>query len=146
VTTPITSSGGTFASRQTKQIPTPEPKDSTIVVGPSAAPAAGPQTQVASAPPDVTVLSESVRISRSGILETTGLKLRLEMRLTGSYWLPVVTYEIFEDVSLRHEYTADGSRKTVRIDLPPQAATELADNDITSNAQTYCDKFASTAR
>ena len=120
--------------------------DRTQVVAASPASDGAPNTQIASPPPDVVQISDSVRVSRSGAVETTGLKLRLEMRLTGTYWLPVVSYEIFEDVSLRHEYRADGSRKTVRIDLPPQAAKELAENDILSNWETYCDKFASTAR
>ncbi len=109
----------------------------------------GPTTQIAASvdegPTDTVQISEQVRVSRHGEVELHGLKLRLEMRLTGTYWLPVLGYEIFEDVALRHEYNADGSRRTVRIDLPPQAAKELAENDITSNWRVYCDKFASTA-
>jgi hypothetical protein len=148
-TVPASTSGGISTQEKIAQSPATQPvstDDSTQFV--AATPGGdGSTTQVVSEPPtDSVQLSELVRVSRSGEVETTGLKLRLEMRLTGSYWLPVVAYEIFQDVSLRHEYTADGSRKTVRIDLPPQAAKELAENDITSNHEVYCDKFASTAR
>lgn len=148
-TVPVASSGGSSTQNRFAQSPDTQPvsTDNRPQFVAAAAESDGPTTQIASEPPtDSVQVSESVRVSRCGEVETTGLKLRLEMRLTGTYWLPVVAYEIFVDVSLRHEYLADGSRKTVRIDLPPQAAKELAENDITSNWEVYCDKFASTAR
>jgi hypothetical protein len=72
---------------------------------------------------------------------TAGLRLRLEV-LNGT-WFPLVQYDVFAGVCLRHEYLLDGQRKTIRIDLPPQAALELARNDIQTNWQSYETKFAS---
>ena len=71
---------------------------------------------------------------------SSGFSLRLESK-QGDKWIPVVVYEIFDDVSLRHEYKLTGDRKTIRIDLPPESAVELAQNDITSNWSNYCIKF-----
>ena len=88
-------------------------------------------------------LETTARIMQSGTADelATGYRLVLEFD-SGSAWIPVVAYEIFEEVSLRHEYKTDGQRKTIRIDLPPEAAADLAANDINSNWRTYCDKFA----
>jgi hypothetical protein len=69
-----------------------------------------------------------------------GFILRLESK-QGDVWVPVVVYEIYNDVSLRHEYKLSGDRRTIRIDLPAPAAVELAQNDITSNWTNYCLKF-----
>lgn len=59
----------------------------------------------------------------------------------GSGWEPVVSYEVYDDVSLRNEHTQDGRKRTVRIDLPPPAARELANNDLNSNWKQYCAHF-----
>lgn len=59
----------------------------------------------------------------------------------GSGWEPVVSYEVYDDVSLRNEHTQDGRKRTVRIDLPPPAARELANNDLNSNWKQYCARF-----
>jgi LysM repeat protein len=88
-------------------------------------------------------LSEACRLVKSpgsGGPEA-GQKSRLEVRKTDDSWVPIVTYEIYDDVSLRHEFTLDGKRKTIRIDLPPQAVQELAENDLTTNWQNYCSRF-----
>ncbi|HEY9867799.1 MAG TPA: hypothetical protein V6D08_01210, partial [Candidatus Obscuribacterales bacterium] len=88
-------------------------------------------------------LSEACRLVKSagsGGLDA-GQKSRLEVKRTDDSWVPIVTYEIYDDVSLRHEFTLDGKRKTIRIDLPPQAVQELAENDLTTNWQTYCNRF-----
>lgn len=88
-------------------------------------------------------LSEAARLVRatggSGTLDA-GYKVRLEMRKE-SGWVPVIVYEVYEDVSLRHEFALDGKRRTVRIDLPPQAVRELADNDMSGNWQKYLQNF-----
>ncbi|MBI4534011.1 MAG: hypothetical protein HY711_08680 [Candidatus Melainabacteria bacterium] len=87
-------------------------------------------------------LSEACRLVKStgqGALDA-GLKSRLEVQHLNA-WMPVVMYEIYDDVSLRHEFSLNGKQKTVRIDLPPSSVQELADNDLTSNWQDYCQKF-----
>lgn len=88
-------------------------------------------------------LSEACRLVKStgSTGPDTGQKSRLEVRKTDDLWVPIVTYEIYDDVSLRHEFTLDGKRKTIRIDLPPQAVQELAENDLTTNWQNYCSRF-----
>lgn len=88
-------------------------------------------------------LGDSTRLVKisggSGTLDA-GFRLRLEIRWQAE-WLPVVLYEIYDDVSLRHEYLLDGKRQTKRIDLPPQSVQELAENDLTANWQNYARNF-----
>lgn len=69
-----------------------------------------------------------------------GIVCQLEVFRSGG-WEPVVSYEIYDDVSLRNEHTQDGRKRTVRIDLPPPAARELASNDLNSNWKGYCGRF-----
>jgi nucleoid-associated protein YgaU len=94
---------------------------------------------------DFVVLKErngNSRLLQAGNVENIGAGLRMQLEAwVNSVWLPVVIYEIYDDVSLRHECKPDGTRKTIRIDLPPQAAVELANNDLHSNWLTYCSKF-----
>lgn len=91
-----------------------------------------------------TQFSENARMLQSGGPESVkeGMKLRLEAQHNGA-WAPVIVYEVYEDVSVRHEFRSDGFKKTIRIDLPPGASIELATNDITANWHIYCDKFLS---
>ncbi len=69
-----------------------------------------------------------------------GIVCQLEVFRAGG-WEAVVSYEIYDDVSLRNEHTQDGRKRTVRIDLPPPAARELASNDLNSNWKGYCGRF-----
>lgn len=69
-----------------------------------------------------------------------GVVCQLEVS-RGNGWEPVVSYEIYDDVSMRNEFTPDGRKRSVRIDLPPQAARELAVNDLNSNWKGYCGRF-----
>jgi hypothetical protein len=84
-------------------------------------------------------LSESTRLINT---EEGGNKTRLEVQ-RNNRWTPVVTYEIYDDVSLRHEFKLDGTKKTIRIDLPPSAVKELAQNDLSSNWKNYSERFLS---
>lgn len=88
-------------------------------------------------------LGEASRLVKSSEnWSTAGGRFREQLEvLRGASWEAVVSYEIYEDVSLRHEHTPDGRRKTVRIDLPPMAAQELADNDLFQNWQSYCKRY-----
>jgi hypothetical protein len=74
-----------------------------------------------------------------------GYRLRLDV-LVNNQWAPLVMYEIFSGSCLRHELTADGQSKTLRIDLPPQAAIELANNDIETNWNAYEARSRSTSQ
>jgi nucleoid-associated protein YgaU len=87
-------------------------------------------------------LSDAVRLIKTGNKEelNLGYKSQLEV-LAGEKWIPVVSYEIYEEVALRHEFLPDGARKTIRIGLPPVSAIELAENDLSSNWTVYCDKY-----
>ncbi len=67
-------------------------------------------------------------------------KTALEMCNNG-IWSPVVAYEVFGDIRVRHEYQVDGKRRTMNIDLPPAVVCELAHNDLSSNWQTYCGNY-----
>ncbi len=88
-------------------------------------------------------LGEASRLVKSSEnWSTAGGRFREQLEvLRGASWEAVVSYEIYEDVSLRHEHTPDGRRKTTRIDLPPMAAQELADNDLFANWQSYCKRY-----
>jgi hypothetical protein len=90
----------------------------------------------------MTQFSEQSRMLQAGTADNIkdGMKVRLEAFFNGS-WLPVIVYEVYEDVSVRHEFRPDGFKKSIRIDLPPHAAIELATNDLTSNWDVYCEKF-----
>ncbi len=68
------------------------------------------------------------------------LKLRLEMKLDNQ-WLPVVEYNIDDQKSGLKVYDLFGVREVVPLGLNTRAARELAENDITTNAQRYCRRF-----
>jgi hypothetical protein len=61
--------------------------------------------------------------------------------LTDNIWVPVVTYEISDAGSLRHQYSFDGSHVSMPIDLPASAIEELVTNDLRSNWRNYYNHF-----
>lgn len=76
------------------------------------------------------------------IVKCDGLGIVCQLEVSrGNGWEPVVSYEIYDEVSMRNEFTPDGRKRSVRIDLPPQAARELAGNDVDSNWKAYCGRF-----
>lgn len=76
------------------------------------------------------------------IVKCDGLGVVCQLEVSrGNGWEPVVSYEIYDEVSMRNEFTSDGRKRSVRIDLPPQAARELAGNDLDSNWKAYCGRF-----
>jgi hypothetical protein len=91
----------------------------------------------------ITNLSESARIVTFGNQSANGagFRARLEVLQNESFWLPVVSYEINDGISWRYEFNLTGSRKSVRIDLPTQAAKGMADNDLSTNWARYCEAF-----
>lgn len=104
----------------------------------------GDATAYSGAAEGVNVLEVFDEYSRLVEFELSGYVLRLEA-LTARGWEHVVAYEIYDDISLRHEYSPGGSRKTVRIDLPPTPARELAGNDLRSNWDRYVRRFLDMA-
>lgn len=87
-------------------------------------------------------ISETCRIVSFGNMDDSGVgfRTRLEVRQE-EFWLPVVRYEINGDASWRHTFNLGGTRKTTRIDLPSRAAKEMAEHDLTTNAQKYSEAF-----
>lgn len=87
-------------------------------------------------------LSETARlvhIKDAGV-SNSALGSRLEV-LKDNQWRPVVSYEIYPDIALRHEFSLDGKKRTVRIDLPPASVQELAENELSNNWSQYCQKY-----
>lgn len=68
--------------------------------------------------------------------------LLLQTQVEGR-WLPVAGYEMREDAAVRIDYTDPRHKSSVRIDLPPSAAQDLAKNDLVKNWQNYKRKFMS---
>ncbi len=91
-------------------------------------------------------ISESCRIVSFGNMDDSGTGFRTRLEVSQQdFWLPVVRYEINEDASLRHTFNLGGMRKATRLDLPSRQAKEMAENDLTSNAEKYCAAFLAGA-
>ncbi|MCW5822949.1 MAG: LysM peptidoglycan-binding domain-containing protein [Cyanobacteria bacterium TGS_CYA1] len=67
--------------------------------------------------------------------------LLLLQALVDGRWLPVAGYEMRENAAVRIDYTDPKARSSVKIDLPPSAAQDLAKNDLIKNWQNYKRKF-----
>jgi len=61
--------------------------------------------------------------------------------LIDEVWTPVLSYEVGHDSSVRHEYSRDGRKKTIKIDLPSGAVGEMVTNELTSNWLDYCQRY-----
>ncbi len=88
-------------------------------------------------------LDPSVRLVKSTIKwePSVGVfRSQLEL-LLDEIWYPVIFYEVFPQMAVRHEYIGGGRKKSVKMDLPPTPAQELADNDLVNNWQRYCHTF-----
>jgi hypothetical protein len=87
-------------------------------------------------------ITETCRIVSFGNMDDSGVgfRTRLEVRQE-EFWLPVVRYEINDDASWRHTFNLSGTRKTTRIDLPSRAAKEMAEHDLSMNAEKYAKAF-----
>ncbi|HEY9784322.1 MAG TPA: hypothetical protein V6D17_02900, partial [Candidatus Obscuribacterales bacterium] len=89
-------------------------------------------------------LGENCRVVHS---ETADGRIRTQLEvLTGETWIAILTYEVCDTTSVRHEFAPDGRKKTMPIDLPAAAAQELIQNDLQSNWQEYCRKFLAGKR
>ncbi|MDX2105206.1 MAG: LysM peptidoglycan-binding domain-containing protein [Candidatus Melainabacteria bacterium] len=67
--------------------------------------------------------------------------LLLLQALVNGRWLPVAGYEMRENAAVRIDYTDPRARSSVKIDLPPSAAQDLAKNDLIKNWQNYKRRF-----
>jgi hypothetical protein len=90
-------------------------------------------------------LNRSVRLVKSAVRWEPAIgvfRAQLEV-LHQETWYPVIFYEVFPQGAVRHEYVGAGKRKSVKMDLPPSAVQELADNDLINNWEAYCKRFVS---
>lgn len=70
------------------------------------------------------------------------VKQQLEV-LSGEDWIPVLAYEVGNHSSTRHEYSRDGRRKSISIDLPSVAVGQMVQNELSQNWEKYCERFLS---
>jgi hypothetical protein len=96
---------------------------------------------------EVEVLSDNCRLVKSEreLADARFYCRQLEVR-SGDEWFPILVYEVGSDSSVRHEYSKDGRKKTVKIDLPGGAVGEMVENEITRNWRDYCSRFLSGKR
>lgn len=90
-------------------------------------------------------LDPSVRLVKSTMKWDPAVgvfRSQLELLLEDT-WYPVIFYEVFPHMAVRHEYMGGSRKKSVKMDLPPTPAQELADNDLVNNWQRYCHNFVS---
>jgi hypothetical protein len=90
-------------------------------------------------------LGENCRVVETTSADSHVVRTQLEV-LTGDTWIPILSYEINENTSVRYEFASDGKQRTMPIDLPAAAAQELIHNDLQSNWQEYCRKFLAGKR
>ncbi|QQR57581.1 MAG: LysM peptidoglycan-binding domain-containing protein [Candidatus Melainabacteria bacterium] len=92
---------------------------------------------------DIANLDPETRIVKLNSVFDPSLEfsLLLLQALVEGRWLPVAGYEMRENAAIRIDYTDAKSRSTVKIDLPPSAAQDLAKNDLVKNWQNYKRKF-----
>jgi hypothetical protein len=59
----------------------------------------------------------------------------------GSNWTTIAAYECDNGKIMRHIFSADGSRSSLEIDLPPEISFEMAKQDFCDNWNFYFDCF-----
>jgi hypothetical protein len=69
----------------------------------------------------------------------------LQIMLNGK-WETAVSYEIYRDRSFRNELAPDGSKRTIKVDLPPGAVQDLAKNDFSKNWSQYQRSYLSKTK
>lgn len=92
---------------------------------------------------DIKELDSITRLLKLEKRGTAPLKYALEVQIDGR-WISLVSYEIGDSKTLRHDDFSGKNRKSVKIDLPAKAAEELARNDLTGNWKNYKRKFIRT--
>jgi hypothetical protein len=61
-------------------------------------------------------------------------------------WVPVLSYEFGQESSMRHEYSKDGRKKSIKIDLPAGAVGEMVENELSQKWQDYCNRYLAGRR
>jgi hypothetical protein len=85
-------------------------------------------------------LGDACRVVKSNGNGAPSIRSQLEV-LTGDNWVPILTYEICDHASVRHEIRPDGTRRTIPLDLPAATVEEMMSTDIHSNWQAYAKKY-----
>lgn len=70
---------------------------------------------------------------------------RLEV-LHEAEWMPVLSYECGQESAMRHEYSKDGRKKSIKIDLPAGAVGEMVENELSQKWQDYCNRYLTGRR
>lgn len=92
-------------------------------------------------------LSDNCRMVKSQVKRTVSELTRSQLEvLRGNEWIPILSYEVSDASSMRHEYLANGTKRSIAIDLPASAASEMIQNDLASNWLTYSKKFLAGKR
>src|SRR5439155_2624111 len=88
-------------------------------------------------------LGESTRIVRRTVSGAfNSFTIRLDVLHEGT-WTQVLAYDIKLEGSIRHEYSITGTTHSTTIDLPTEAAKEMAETDISTNWKSYTQSFLS---
>ncbi len=92
----------------------------------------------------VEAFSQTCRLVRVEVQARGRRIVRQQLELiSGDTWVPVLAYEVGNDCSTRHEYSRDGRRKSISIDLPSVAVGQMVQNELSQNWEKYCDRFLS---
>jgi hypothetical protein len=90
----------------------------------------------------VTHLDDQSRLTRCELPgDPESLVVTVEV-LHETSWQAVIAYEIHPLYSIRFEFSPDGNRRGVRIDIPMEAAMTLSANDLNSNWRNYRDRYS----
>ncbi|MBS2005332.1 MAG: hypothetical protein JST44_27720, partial [Cyanobacteria bacterium SZAS LIN-5] len=92
-------------------------------------------------------LSDICRMVKSQVKRNVSELTRSQLEvLRDNEWIPILSYEVSDSSSMRHEYLANGTKRSIMIDLPASAASEMIQNDLASNWLTYTKKFLAGKR
>jgi hypothetical protein len=92
-------------------------------------------------------LSDNCRMVKSQVKRNVSELTRSQLEvLRDNEWIPILSYEVSNASSMRHEYLANGTKRSIMIDLPASAASEMIQNDLASNWLTYSKKFLAGKR
>jgi hypothetical protein len=84
-------------------------------------------------------LSNMCRIQLADSQDSFSMKL--EVQPASGNWTTIAAYEFDHGKIMRHIFSADGSRSSLDIDLPPEISYEMAKQDFCNNWNFYFDCF-----
>ena len=61
-------------------------------------------------------------------------------------WTIILVYELSDEGSVRREALPTGGMWNMKIELPLSLAQDMVQNDLSSNWESYCEKFLSGKR